>query len=118
MNACLAFNIFTFELRKNSKFNKWFEDNSKLAAIITLFSSGDIGLLHLLDSNFAGLELFSAPFSSKASYRIFWGGVLNIFIEDLPQLLIQVKFSFKWFLFFIMDQNSFLFMPGSRSCTL
>ena len=68
MNACLAFNIFIFEISKYPKFNEWFKDNSKLAATITLFSSGDIELLHLLDSNFAGFKLFSAPFFPKALY--------------------------------------------------
>ncbi len=92
INTCLAFNIFIFEIKENPKFSDWFKKNTKLAAIITLFSSGSIELLHLLDSNFAGFALFSAPFSSKALYWIFWGGILNILIEDLPQLIIQVTF--------------------------
>ncbi|CAG8659192.1 3117_t:CDS:2, partial [Funneliformis mosseae] len=90
INTCLAFYIFIFETRKNPKFSDWFRENSKLAAIITLFSSGNIELLHLLDSNYAGYKLFSAPFSSKAIRWIFWGGFSNIFIEDLPQLIIQI----------------------------
>ncbi|CAG8552569.1 7721_t:CDS:2, partial [Funneliformis mosseae] len=68
-------------------------ENSKLAAIITLFSSGNVELLHLLDSNFAGYKLFSAPFSSKALRWIFWGSFSNIFIEDLPQLIIQIIYA-------------------------
>jgi len=87
----LAFNIFIFEIKENPKFSDWFKKNTKLAAIITLFSSGNVELLRLLDSKFAGIELFSAPFSSDASNWIFWGGFLNIFIEDIPQLIIQVK---------------------------
>ncbi|CAG8702791.1 16932_t:CDS:2, partial [Funneliformis caledonium] len=90
INTCLAFYIFIFETRKNPKFADWFRENSKLAAIITLFSSGNIELLHLIDSNYAGYKLFSAPFSSKALCWIFWGGFSNILIEDLPQLIIQI----------------------------
>ncbi|CAG8733889.1 14724_t:CDS:2, partial [Funneliformis caledonium] len=93
INICLAFYIFIFETRKNPKFADWFRENSKLAAIITLFSSGNVELLHLLDSNFAGYKLFSAPFSSKALRWIFWGGFSNIFIEDLPQLIIQIIYA-------------------------
>jgi len=87
----LAFYIFISETRKDHEFSDWFKKNSYLAAIITLFSSGNVELLRLLDSKFAGIELFSAPFSSDASNWIFWGGFLNIFIEDIPQLIIQVK---------------------------
>jgi len=102
----LAFNIFTFEIRGNFKFKDWYKDNSKLAAIITLLSSGNVELLHLLDSNFANFEIFSAPFSTKALYWIFYGGILNIFIEDIPQLIIQVTFVFFFlflFLFFFLN---------------
>src|SRR6266511_1347844 len=91
INTCLAFNIFIFEIKENPKFSNWFKKNSKLAAIITLFSSGNVELLRLLDSNFAGFTLFSAPFSSKALCWIFWGGLFNLLLEDLPQLLIQVN---------------------------
>jgi hypothetical protein len=94
INTCLAFKIFTFEIRGNSKFEVWYKDNSKLAGIITLFSSGNVELLHLLNSKYAGLEIFDAPFSPRALYLILWGGIINMFIEDIPQLLIQVKFFF------------------------
>src|SRR5687768_10965196 len=90
INTCLALKIFTFEIRGNSKFEAWYKANSKLAGIITLFSSGNVELLHLLDSNFANFEIFSAPLSTKALNWIFYGGILNTFIEDLPQLIIQV----------------------------
>jgi len=93
----LAFNIFIFETKENPKFSDWLKENTKLVAIITLFSSGSVELLHLLDSNFAGFALFSAPFSSKTLYWIFWGEVFNILIGDLPQLLIQVNYNFFFF---------------------
>lgn len=94
MNACLAFNIFIFEITKNPDFEKWANERVILVRFITLFSSGNVELLHLLDSRYAGLEIFDAPFSPRALYVIFWGGILNIFIEDIPQLLIQVKLFF------------------------
>ena len=72
INTFLAFNIFVFELKQNSEFHKWFKNNSRLVAIITLLSSGGIGFLQLLDSKFAKLKIFSAPFSKKALSWIFW----------------------------------------------
>jgi len=76
-----------FEIKENFKFKTRFNDNSKLAAIITLFGSGNVELLHLLDFNFANLKIFSAQ-------SIFCRGILNIFVKDLPQLLIQVTYKF------------------------
>jgi hypothetical protein len=78
--------------------NKWL-DTSKLTAFITLFGSGNVELLHLLNSNFAGFQMFSAPFSEKALDLILWGGFINILFEDLPQLIIQVILNF--FFYFI-----------------
>ncbi|RIA99442.1 hypothetical protein C1645_811475 [Glomus cerebriforme] len=96
INTTLAFYIFIFEIKKNPEFSAWFKNNSKIGPIITLFSSGNVELLHLLNSNFAGLEPFSAPFSMKAIFLILCGRFLNILIEDLPQLIIQIIFAIKF----------------------
>lgn len=89
INAFLAFIIFTFETQ-NPKFNEWFKNYLKPVAVITLFSAGDVNLLHIFDSKFGGFKIFSAPFSPLALKLMFWGGLLNIILEDLPQLIIQV----------------------------
>ena len=104
----MTFNIFAFEIRGNFKFEDWYKKNSKLATIITLFCSENVELLNLLDSNFANFGIFSAPFSTKALYRIFYDRILNTFIENIPQLIIQVTFErvlYFWFLFwnFLLD---------------
>ncbi|RIA98784.1 hypothetical protein C1645_812263 [Glomus cerebriforme] len=92
MNIFLAFIILISETR-NPKFNKWFKNYLKPVAIITVFSSGDVKLLHIFDSNYGGFKIFSAPFSSLALKLIFWGGFLNTIVEDLPQLIIQILFA-------------------------
>ncbi len=74
----------------NKKYFVWFKNNSQPAAIITILCGGDISVLKLLSSNLAGFELFNAPLSEKAEKFIYYGGILNTFIEDLPQLIIQV----------------------------
>jgi hypothetical protein len=79
-----------FEAQQRSEFNKWFDKYSYPAAIITVFSSVDIELLHILDSKFGGYKIFLAPYSQFALKSIFWGRCLNIITEELPQLIIQV----------------------------
>ena len=90
----MAFNIFAFELRDNEEFKKWFEKYAIIIRIVTLLASGNVELLHVLDSKYGGFPLFDAPFSQKAIDWIFWSGFANLFIEDIPQLLIQVNFKF------------------------
>lgn len=74
----------------NNNYLVWFKNNSQTAAIITILCGGDITALKLLSSNLAGFELFNAPLSEKAEKYIYYGGILNTFLEDLPQLIIQV----------------------------
>lgn len=74
----------------NVEFSKWIRTYSQPAVIITLLSGSDVAGLLLLSSNFAGMKLFSVQFSIKANNYIYWGTVCNLFIEDIPQLLIQV----------------------------
>jgi hypothetical protein len=89
-NLILVFIIFITECMDNKKYFVWFKNNSQPAAIITILCGGDITVLKLLSSNLAGFELFNAPLSKKAEKLIYYGGILNTFIEDLPQLIIQV----------------------------
>ena len=91
INTSLAFMILSFETTQNPEFREWLKNNSKLVAILTLFSSGNVELLQMFSSYYGGFKVFSAPFSSLALTWIFWGGFLNIFMEDIPQLTIQVK---------------------------
>ncbi|CAG8530675.1 2621_t:CDS:2 [Paraglomus brasilianum] len=50
----------------------------------------DVEAITFLGSKFAGLKMFSAPLSKTALNYVFWGSTLNLFIEDIPQLVIQV----------------------------
>jgi len=100
-NTMLAFGILIFEVSNNAEFLKWMKAYSQLAAIITFLSGSDIAGLLLLSSNFAGLKLFSAQFSIKAKNYIYWGIIVNLIIEDIPQLCIQVcLICFFYFFFF------------------
>ncbi|CAJ0753993.1 7559_t:CDS:10, partial [Entrophospora sp. SA101] len=48
----------------------------------------------ILSSKAAGLKSFSAPFSPNSSSLIFWCSLLNFFIEDVPQFIIQVIYKY------------------------
>ncbi|RIA89989.1 hypothetical protein C1645_876388 [Glomus cerebriforme] len=94
-NLILVFYIFITECVENKKYFIWLKGNSQPAAIVTILCGGDIAALKLLSSNLAGFELFNAPFSKKAENFIYYGGILNTFVEDVPQLIIQIIYQFK-----------------------
>jgi len=89
-NLILVFHIFITECISNKNYLVWFKNNSQPAAIITILCGGDISVLKLLSSNLSGFELFNAPLSKNAEKLIYYGGILNTFLEDLLQLIIQV----------------------------
>ena len=74
------------------KFYKWFIKNGNIASVFTVLAVVDVKSLNILQSNLACLQFpfFRAPFSDFAKSKIFWGTFLNIFIEDIPQLIVQV----------------------------
>ena len=77
--------------KRNSRFNQWSEDNVLVTEVITMLSVADVEALTFLSSQFAGSKMFAAPFSESINRSIFYGGCVNLFIEDIPQLVIQVK---------------------------
>ena len=89
-NSGLAFSILIREISKNVDFQEWFSQNVKIASILTLVEGSDVEAITLLGSKFAGLNMLSAPLSKTALHQVFWGSTLNLFIEDIPQLIIQV----------------------------
>ncbi|CAG8641567.1 15468_t:CDS:2 [Funneliformis mosseae] len=91
LNTILAFYIITKE-NAVPEFYKWFTNNGKVASVFTLLSGADIEALNILQSNLAGLPFFQAPFSDGAKSKIFWSACLNVFIEDFPQVIIQIYY--------------------------
>ncbi len=71
------------------------EENALITKAFTLFSVVEIDVLTFLNSQFAGSKRrFDAPFSENIEKSIFYGGCVNLFIEEIPQLVIQVKHNF------------------------
>ncbi|CAG8572251.1 7568_t:CDS:10 [Diversispora eburnea] len=93
INAIWAFYIISDE-NKSKNFLNWFTQHEKAASIFTILSSADIETLRILYSNLAGFKFFQAPISTKGKNRIFWASCITIFIEDIPQVIIQLVYHF------------------------
>ncbi|GES76898.1 hypothetical protein GLOIN_2v1639405 [Rhizophagus clarus] len=91
INTILAFYIITQE-NTRPKFYQWFTAHGKVASVFTVLSGADIEALNILHSNLAGFPFFRAPFSDDAKSKIFWGACLNIFTEDIPQVVVQILY--------------------------
>ncbi|RIA93990.1 hypothetical protein C1645_873712 [Glomus cerebriforme] len=91
-NLLSAFSLIINENFNSIAFNNWFKSNSIIAAIFTLLSTTNIEVLSILTSNFAGLEKFSAEFTTKTKSLIVLFSVANFVVKDIPQFIIQVYY--------------------------
>ncbi|PKK65195.1 hypothetical protein RhiirC2_809337 [Rhizophagus irregularis] len=89
INFLLAINIFVSEMAMNPSFNKWVKESPTLSSMCTLFSAIDIQILNTLSSDLFGLRIFSAPLTQRSKKIMLWGVIINIFVEDIPQIIIQ-----------------------------
>jgi hypothetical protein len=85
----LALNIFISEITKNQSFINWFSEYPTITSVFTLFSALDIQLLNTLSSDLFGLKIFSVQLTKRSRKIMFWGSIINIFIKDIPQFIIQ-----------------------------
>ena len=116
-NSGLAFSMLMREINKNAKFQEWFSQHVRIVSILTLIAGADVEVVTLLGSNFAGLKMFSAPLSKTTLNQVFWGGALNLFIEDIPQLVIQVcengVIKSEWYEIYLLTLNLLSFTTDS-----
>ncbi|CAG8503331.1 5032_t:CDS:10 [Funneliformis mosseae] len=91
IGSVMAFNIIREEDRYDN-FSKWSSENTKVVAIFTLLAGADIEALSMLESNVKifGLDCFKAEFSKHSLRKIFFGACLNIFSEEIPQIIMQI----------------------------
>ncbi|CAI2167758.1 16966_t:CDS:2 [Funneliformis geosporum] len=91
-NMIFTLFIILKEQSTNKDFQNWFMSNTKYVAILTILSSANVGLLNIITSQIGGLSHFDAPLSEEAKVLIFWGSLVNIFIEDVPQFITRIIF--------------------------
>ncbi|RIB00515.1 hypothetical protein C2G38_2147857 [Gigaspora rosea] len=93
-NIMVSFFLLIHELsqqdQQDTAFYDWFRTYHNVAAISTLCSGIDIDILTLITSKLADSQLFKAPLSQSSKNCISRAGCFNFFIEDLPQLIIQI----------------------------
>ncbi|RHZ84041.1 hypothetical protein Glove_86g120 [Diversispora epigaea] len=94
LNTLWAFHIIKAE-NASPEFFGWFSKNIKIASIFTILAGADIEALSILYSNIAGFTAFQAPFSRKGKIRIFRASFLDIFVENVPQMIIQIIYHFR-----------------------
>ncbi|RGB33837.1 hypothetical protein C1646_788107 [Rhizophagus diaphanus] len=82
-------NIFVSEMAMNPLFNNWVKESPTLSSMCTLFSAIDIQILNTLSSDLFGLKIFSAPLTQRSKKIMLWDVFINIFVEDIPQIIIQ-----------------------------
>ncbi|PKY57619.1 hypothetical protein RhiirA4_549733 [Rhizophagus irregularis] len=93
VNFLLAINIYLSEVDTNPMFFTWISElPTLLLSICATFSAVDILAINTLTSNLFGLKVFSAPLSQRSRKIILWGSFINIFAEDIPQLIIQILY--------------------------
>jgi hypothetical protein len=93
VNFLLAINIYLSEVDTNPMFFTWISElPTLLLSICATFSAVDILAINTLTSNLFGLKVFSAPLSQRSRKIILWGSFINIFAEDIPQLVIQILY--------------------------
>ncbi|CAJ0827534.1 4452_t:CDS:2 [Entrophospora sp. SA101] len=92
VNLLLALTIIINQSRKknNLEFKAWLRSHTGFASAMTILSMLNIEALRILNSNFLDKEIFSANFNRKALKLIIIGGLINMFIEDIPQLVILI----------------------------
>ncbi|GET01021.1 hypothetical protein GLOIN_2v1619398 [Rhizophagus clarus] len=96
-----GFNVFsafvvmiqqTFSKNNGELFKKWLHRHTTMAGAFTILSMLHIEILKLLTSNLLHLDLFNAPFNNTARKLLFTVGLINVFIEDIPQFVILILY--------------------------
>ncbi|RIA88250.1 hypothetical protein C1645_775438 [Glomus cerebriforme] len=89
-NSIISMIIILQEITRHERFYEWFKLNTNIAALFTILAGADLEVLHTLSSQVAGIKLFNAPISDESQSYIFWGSLVGLFIEDIPQFIIQI----------------------------
>ena len=95
-NIFLACYVLKHEFSHNKLFLNWFyENNSITIGIIVFLSISDIGILtSLLTSQIFGHSAFLSPISMRSVNNVQMSSIVSVFIEHIPQVVIQIYLLF------------------------
>ncbi|CAG8547566.1 13901_t:CDS:2 [Dentiscutata erythropus] len=91
--APIAFNLlvaFLIIYYGGEEFQKWFANYGRTATSFALLSGANIDVILILKSYLMELELFNSPLSPRALITVFWASCVDIFLQDVPQFIIQI----------------------------
>jgi hypothetical protein len=90
LNVIVALQVLVNLASKSSESNEWFSRYYPLAAFVSFLSAGHVASLLLLRSNLLGWAGFRAVLGEDELHRIKQFELIPLFVEDLPQLAIQI----------------------------
>ncbi|CAG8451413.1 14764_t:CDS:2 [Funneliformis caledonium] len=101
-NTIVAIFLLCLEIKYNKDFRDWCCDNELTVASYTIISCADVEALHILNTFINDVNpnlrlelfraLFSAPKFEKITKWVTYAGCFNIFLEEIPQFIIQVYY--------------------------
>ncbi|PKY59451.1 hypothetical protein RhiirA4_515309, partial [Rhizophagus irregularis] len=88
--TALSFNEYTSFIDESAPFVIARDHLKEFYPLIIIFSVAiDIQILNTFSSDLFGLKIFSAPLTKRSQKIMLWGSIISIFIEDVPQFIIQ-----------------------------
>ncbi|GES74659.1 hypothetical protein GLOIN_2v1848827 [Rhizophagus clarus] len=70
----------------------WLKKNKFVATILVVCSTISLEFLEFSTSRWGGLEMFNSKMNRYGEFIVFYGAIVNIFIQDVPRLVIQVMY--------------------------
>ncbi|CAG8522060.1 11780_t:CDS:10 [Funneliformis caledonium] len=91
VNFFTAMFVFLVEfLGNNTLFQIFARNNALTTTILLVMGYIDLVSLELLSSRVANIHSLDAPFSDSSAKWIYFGSLIVVILEDIPQLVIQV----------------------------
>jgi hypothetical protein len=87
-------------------FLEWLKDNKFVATILVVCSIISLEFLEFSTSRWGGLKRFNSKMNRLGKFIVFYGAIVNIFIRDIPKLVIQVR-NISVIIFFFLNNNLF-----------
>jgi hypothetical protein len=73
------------------KFSRWLKNNKFVATILVVCSTISLEFIEFSTSGWGGSEKFNSKLNRFGKFIVFYGAIINIFIQDIPKLVIQVR---------------------------
>lgn len=77
-------------------FARWFRRHTLGSVLVLFFSLGNPDVLRILGSGVLNLHLFSAPFRQQTKDHLHLAGLVNLVLEDIPQVSWSLLRSLCW----------------------